>query len=86
MSEEKKYLGSLFGVINYTKIEDLDKFVNEMKRDHALYCLIQAVNYAYSQNIFSMDESEVVSKSIRILSSPPKEEESNLQDPEIYKA
>ena len=78
MSEEKKIVGNLFGVINYSSIDDLDRFISEMKRDHALYCLIQAVNFAYSKNVFSIDESEVVSKSIRILSSPPKEDDVDL--------
>jgi len=63
-------LGSLFDTINYYRIEDLDKFISELNHDQSLYCIIQAVQSAYKRNIFSLAESELLSKAIRKISTP----------------
>jgi hypothetical protein len=73
MEEENNIIGSLFNSINYRKIEELNKFVDEMNLDQALYCLIQATKYGHNQGLYSIEESEVISKSIRILTNPPEE-------------
>jgi hypothetical protein len=83
--EDKEFLGSLFGVINYKKNEDLEKFINNMKKDQAFYCLIQAVNYAYSKNVFNMQEAEVLSKSVRLVTNK-EEEKFDPPEPEVYEA
>ena len=63
-------IGQLFDSINYYNIEDLDKFISNLNNEQSLYCLIQSVQYAHSKNLFSFEESEVISKSIRTLSLP----------------
>ena len=63
-------IGQLFDSINYYNIEDFDKFVSNLNNEQSLYCLIQAVQYSHSKNLFSLEESEVISKSIRTLSLP----------------
>lgn len=63
-------IGSLFDTIDYYNLEDLDKFISDMNHDQALYCVIQAVKAAYKRNSFTISESEVVSKSLRKLSTP----------------
>ena len=63
-------IGQLFDSINYYNIEDLDKFISNLNNEPSLYCLIQSVQYAHSKNLFSLEESEVISKSIRTLSLP----------------
>ena len=63
-------IGQLFDSINYYNIEDLDKFISNLNNEQSLYCLIQSVQYAHSKNLFSLEESEVISKSIRTLSLP----------------
>ena len=69
--ENNKFpIGQLFDSINYYTIEDFDKFVLNLNNEQSLYCLIQAVQYSFSKNIFSLEESEVISKSIRTLSLP----------------
>lgn len=76
MSEEIKNtelgepLGVLFDSINYYKIEDLNKFIDELTPDQALYCVVQAAQTAYRKNIYNLSESELLSKSIRLLSTP----------------
>ena len=81
-NENNKFpIGQLFDSINYYTIEDLDKFVLNLNNEQSLYCLIQAVQYSFSKNIFSLEESEVISKSIRTLSLPIIEPQSdNLEE------
>ena len=74
-------VGQLFDSINYYNIEDLDKFISNLNNEQSLYCLIQSVQYAHSKNLFSLEESEVISKSIRTLSLPIIEPQSdNLEE------
>ena len=58
---------SLFDVINYNSYEDLNKFISNMTEEQALYCLIEAVKCSYRRGVFKIEESEVVSKSLRLL-------------------
>jgi len=76
MSEEIKNeemgqpLGILFDVINYYKIEDLDKFISELNHDQALYCIVQASQAAFKRNAYTITESELLSKALRKMSTP----------------
>jgi 5-methylthioribose kinase len=81
-NENNKFpIGQLFDSINYYTIEDFDKFVSNLNNEQSLYCLIQAVQHSFSKNIFSLEESEVISKSIRTLSLPIIEPQSdNLEE------
>lgn len=64
-----KPIGELFDIITYHNVEDLNNFITNMTPDQGLYILIQAVRAAHSRGIFSIEESETVSKSIRIITS-----------------
>jgi hypothetical protein len=48
-----------------------------MDKEHSIYLLVQAVKYAHESGVYSLGESEVISKCIRVLS---KKEESNEQN------
>jgi hypothetical protein len=39
-----------------------------MDKEQAIYLLVQAIKHAYHSGVYSLGESEVISKSIRILS------------------
>jgi hypothetical protein len=58
-------IGSLFGVIQYNTYNDLNSFITNLNREQSLYCLIESVKYAHSKGVFTLEESECVSKSIR---------------------
>ena len=60
-------IGDLFEVIQYRSYEELDSFVTNLNRDQSLYCIIEAVKSAHSKGVFSIGESEVISKAIRTL-------------------
>ena len=61
-------IGELFDTIQYSSYEELDKFVTNLNQDQSLYCLLEAVKSAYKRGAFKIEETEVISKSIRILS------------------
>jgi hypothetical protein len=61
-------IGSLFDVINYKSYEDLNKFISNMTEEQSLYCLMEAVKCSYRRGVFTLEESEAISKSLRILS------------------
>ena len=83
--EQPKPIGTLFNVINYNKVSDLDKFINDLTPDQALYCVVQAARAGHQRSAYGMEESEVVSKAIRVLTTPqePKQE---VPEPEVHKA
>jgi hypothetical protein len=74
MTQEKQPLGLLFNSVAYYKPEDIEIIVDNLNFDQAFYMLIQALEYAHQHNIYSLQEAELVSKSIRILNSKKIEE------------
>jgi len=60
-------VGTLYNSINYTTLEDLDIFIDNLNENQALFCLIEASKMAHNRNIFTIEEAELLSKSIRIL-------------------
>jgi hypothetical protein len=74
MTQEKQPLGLLFNSVAYYKPEDIELIVDNLNFDQSFYMLIQALEYAYQHNIYSIQEAELISKSIRILNSRKTEE------------
>ena len=63
--EEEKLFGKLFNTIPLYDENHLDTILTTMDKKTATYFLIQAVKFAYHQGVYSLGESEVISKSIR---------------------
>lgn len=68
MEQENNY-GVVFGSIPLLNEEHLDLILSTMDKDHALYYLIEAVKSAYEKGNYSIGETEIISKSIRVLSN-----------------
>jgi hypothetical protein len=83
--QEPQPIGSLFGIISYYNEEDLNKFIEEMNNEQALYTVVQAARAAYKRGVYGIEESEVISKAIRVLTTPPPLE-NDLPEPEIHQA
>jgi hypothetical protein len=66
--EEQKIFGKLFNSIPLLSEDHLDVLLQTMDKDSSLYVLIQAVKYGHESGVYSLGESEVISKCIRILS------------------
>jgi hypothetical protein len=74
MNNETQPIGVLFESINYYKLEDYEKFVEQLTQEQALYVVTQACLLGFKRGIFNLQEVEVLSKSIRLLT---KTEEKN---------
>jgi hypothetical protein len=67
MEEQNEKYGNLFGTIDLLSEDHLELILATMDKDHALYYLIESVKSAHSKGVFTIGESEVISKSIRVL-------------------
>ena len=69
MSEEQtENYGNLFGTINLLTEEHLDIILSTIDKEHSVYYLVEAVKAAHTRGAFTIVESEIISKSIRVLS------------------
>lgn len=84
--EQPKPIGTLFDIINYTNLNDLDKFVQNLTGDQSLYCVVHAAKSAHKRGVFSIEEAEILSRAIRVLTTPPEDKETSVPDPEVHKA
>lgn len=67
MENENKVFGNLFNRIDLQNEDHLDSILDTMDKNHALIYLIESVRHAYDKNCFTIGETEVLSKSIRVL-------------------
>ena len=67
--EEQEVYGKLFNVIPLMDETHIEAMLSTMDKTTAIYYLTHAVNYAYHNGVFSLGESEIISKSIRLLNS-----------------
>jgi hypothetical protein len=67
MENEKTPINLLFGSIAVYKSEDVDNIIEHMTFEQSLFYVIQSIQYAHNSNLFSLQESELISKSLRIL-------------------
>jgi len=61
---------TLFNTINYNEPHELNEFIDKMNIDQALFSLVHATRYAHNKGLYNIEESEVVSKAIRVLTTP----------------
>ena len=67
MEQENEKYGNLFGTIDLLSEDHLELILSTMDKEHALYYLIESVKIAHFKGVYSIGESEVISKSIRTL-------------------
>jgi hypothetical protein len=70
MEEENKeeLYGNLFGTINLLNEDHLEIILTTMDKEHSIFYLVEAVKSAHKRGAFTIGESEIISKSIRVLS------------------
>lgn len=68
---------TLLSSISYTNPEDYEKFLANLSPEHAVIVLIAAANHCQARGMFTLDESELIAKSIRKLSVQPQAEQSS---------
>jgi len=85
--ENKEPIGFLFNSIAYYSEESVDNMIDSLSKENIVYILKQALEYSHSKNIFSLLESEIISKSLRIINKEvfsdydkPRQESDNIED------
>lgn len=71
--EQEVQSTTLLSSISYTNPEDYEKFLANLTPEHAVIVLIAAANHCQTRGIFTLDESELIAKSIRKLSAQPEQ-------------
>lgn len=67
MEQEKQPIALLFEDVAIYKPEDIDNLIDNLTEEQAKFMLIRALQMAYKNGLYSLTESELVSKSLRIL-------------------
>jgi hypothetical protein len=67
MEQQKQPILFLFEDVAVYKPEDIDNLIDTLTEEQAKFMLIRAVQMAYKNGLYSLTESELVSKSLRIL-------------------
>lgn len=67
--EQKQPIGYLFDNVAFYTPNDINILCDEMNLEQAYYMMIKALEFAHKSRIFTLQESELVSKSLRIMNS-----------------
>ena len=67
ITEKNEIIGNLFDSLHYTSQEQLNVFLDNMTEEQAIYCIKESLNYCFVKGLFDLQESEAVSKSLRVL-------------------
>jgi hypothetical protein len=67
MEENIEKFGNLFGTIDLLSEEHLELILSTMDTNTSIYYLIESVKSAHKKGVFTIGESEVISKAIRVL-------------------
>ena len=67
MEQQKQPILHLFEEVAIYKPEDIDNLIDNLTEEQAKFMLIRAVQMAYKNGLYSLTESEIVSKSLRKL-------------------
>jgi hypothetical protein len=67
--EQKQPVGVLFGSIPFYSTEDLTSLIDNLDEKQTKHIITQSLQYAYKSGIFNLLESELISKSVRILNN-----------------
>jgi hypothetical protein len=70
MDEKNEFYAELFGSISLKNEDHLQVLIDTMDENNAIYIITQAIKYAFNQGAYSIGETEVLSKSIRVLNRP----------------
>jgi hypothetical protein len=57
----------LFDTFEFNTNEDLEYFISNLTKEDANNCIIQSLVAAYKRGAFTLVESEIISKSLRML-------------------
>jgi len=74
---ENKEFGKLFNSVSLISEEHLELILTTMSQKESIYLLVQAVKHAHHLGTYSIGETEVISKAIRVISKISDDEPKN---------
>ena len=66
MEQQKQPIAYLFEDVAIYNPEDINNLIDGLTEEQAKFMLIKSIQMAYKHGIYSLTESEIVSKSLRI--------------------
>ncbi|NBO36256.1 hypothetical protein EBU91_01775 [bacterium] len=73
MENQDNNYGVLFNSISLNSEEHLELILSTINKEYALFYLVESIKFAYSKGCFSIGESEIISKSLRVILKETKE-------------
>ena len=67
MEDKKQPIGELFETISYFSPTDISNLIDNLNEEQSVYMIGLAINMCYQKNLFTLEESEIISKSLRLL-------------------
>ena len=67
MEQEKQPIAFLFEDVAIYKPEDIENLIDNLTEEQSKFMIIRAIQMAYKNGLYSLTESEIVSKSLRML-------------------
>ena len=64
---QKDMVGYLFGIVGYKSDKQLRDLIDNLSLEQSLFFVNKCLEYSYSKGIFTMTETELISKSLSIL-------------------
>lgn len=61
---------NFFNRFNLKSENEVSDLLNNLTKEQSLYFLIESVKYGYENGVYTLYESELISKSIRLLNTP----------------
>ena len=85
--EKEQPKGFLFESIAFYSEESVENMIDNLDKKTTYYILTQALSYAHTKNVFTLTESEIISKCLRIINKEiysyddtPREESNSIED------
>lgn len=72
---ENSTITYLFDKIGINNSQEFETFIEELNEDQALYIIYSAIEKSHSMGVFNLSESELLSKSLRMINKNKKSEE-----------
>ncbi len=67
MEQQTQPVAYLFEDVEIYNPEDIEKLIDGLTEEQAKFMLVRAVQMAYRNGLYSLTESELISKSLRML-------------------
>lgn len=62
----------LLGTISYQDEDDFEKFLSNIDLNQALFIIMSGCGYAQSRGTYSLEESELISKAVKVIKKQSK--------------